>query len=58
MVEVAIDRTHRIGDPKKKRNKACPIIAKFVRYYDPKEVFSKNKHLKEKGISLIESLTL
>ena len=30
---------------------------KFVRYYDRKDVFSKKKHLKEKGISVSESLT-
>ena len=50
--EVAIDRTHRIGDPRRFR----PIIAKFVRYYDREEVFSKKKHLKGKGISITESL--
>ena len=44
LAEVAIDRTHRIGDPKQKREKVRFIIAKFVRYYDRKEVFSKNKH--------------
>ena len=54
--EVAIDRTHCIGDPKKKKKKVCPIIAKFVRYYDRKKVFSKKKHLKGKGISNAESL--
>ena len=57
LAEVAIDRTHRIRDPKKKRKKAPLIIAKFVRYYDRKEVFSKKKHLKGKGISITESLT-
>ena len=34
LTDVAIDCTHRIGDPKKKMKKAHPIIAKFVRYYD------------------------
>lgn len=29
--EVAIGHTHRIGDPKKKRKKTRPIIAKLVR---------------------------
>ena len=57
LTEVAIDRRHHIGDPKKKRRKVCPIIAKFVRYYDRKEVFSKKKHLKGKGTSITESLT-
>ena len=57
LTEVAIDRTHRIGDPKKKKKKAQPIIVKFVRYYDRKEVFSEKKYLKGKGISITESLT-
>ena len=34
LTEIAIDRTHRIGDPKKKKKKVWPIIVKFVRYYD------------------------
>ena len=33
LTEVAIDRTHRIDDTKKKK-KVQPIIVKFVRYYD------------------------
>ena len=57
LAEVTIDRTHRIGNPKQKREKVRFIIAKFVRYYDRKEVFSKNKHLKGKGMSITESLT-
>ena len=57
LTEVAIDFTHHIGDPKKKKKKARPIIAKIVRYYDRKEVFSKKKHVKGKGISIIDSLT-
>ena len=57
LMEVAIDCKHRIGNPKKKRQKARPILAKFIRYYDRKEVFSKKKHLKIKGISITESLT-
>ena len=54
--EIAIDRTHRISDPKKKK-KVRPIIVKSVRYYDRKQVFSKKKHIKGKGISITESLT-
>ena len=50
LTEVAIDRTHRIGDPKKKKKNVRPIIVKSVRYYDRKEVFSKKKYLKGKGI--------
>ena len=37
--EIAIDRTHRINDPKKKKKKVRPIIVKFVRYYNRKQVF-------------------
>ena len=48
LMEVAIDRTHRIGEPKKKRKTARSIIAKFVRHYDRNEVFSKKKHVKGK----------
>ena len=57
LTEVAIDHTHHIGDPKKKKKKVRPTIVIFVRYYDRKEVFSKKKHLKGKGISITESLT-
>ena len=57
MIEVAIDRTHRIGNPKKKKKKVWPLIVKFVRYYERKEVFCKKKYLKGKGISITESLT-
>ena len=57
LTETAIDRTHRIGDPKKKKKKVRPIIVTFVRCYDRKQVFSKKKLLKGKGISITESLT-
>ena len=57
LTEVAIDCTNRIEDPKKKKKKVPPIIVKFVRHYDRKEVFSKKKYLKGKGISIPESLT-
>ena len=57
LTEIAIDRTHRIGDPKKKKKKVWPIIVKFARYYYRKQVFSKKKHLKGKSISITESLT-
>ena len=56
LTEVVIDHTHRIGNPRKKRKNFRLIIAKFVRYYDRKEVFSKKKQLKGKGISITESL--
>ena len=57
LTKLAIDRAHCIEDPKKKRKKVPPIIAKFVRYYDRKEVFSEKKNLKGKGILITESLT-
>ena len=42
---------------KRKKKKVRPIIVKFSRYYDRKQVFSKKKHLKGKSISITESLT-
>ena len=53
----AIERTHRIGTPKQKKKKSRPIIVKFVRYYDRKNVYVNKKRLKGKGISVTESLT-
>ena len=38
LTKVAIDRTHRIGDTKKKRKTAGPIIVKYGRYHDRKLV--------------------
>ena len=53
-----IDRTHRIGKLKKKKNgKPRPVIIKFVRYNDRKKVFSSKKLLKDSGVSITESLT-
>ena len=57
LTEVAIDCTHRTGDPKKKRKTGRPIIAKFLRYYDRKEVLSIKKNFKGKGLSITKSLT-
>ena len=53
----AIERTHRIGIPKQKKKKSRPIIVKFVRYYDRKNVYVNKKRLKGKGISVTESFT-
>ena len=55
-VEAATDRTHRIEHPKKKKKKVWPIIVKLVTYCDRKQVFSKKKYLKGKGISITENL--
>ena len=41
-IEVAIDRTHRLGDPKKKKKKVWPIIVKFVWYYG--ETFKRKRY--------------
>lgn len=50
--KLVIDRTHRIGDPKKKKENYLPIIVKFVSYYDRKEASSKKNYSKGKGISI------
>ena len=34
LTEVAVVLTHRIGDPKKKKEKVQAIMVKFARYYD------------------------
>ena len=57
MDEKDVDRTHRIGDKNKKKNKPRPIIIKFVRYNDRKKVFYNKKKLKDSGVSITESLT-
>ena len=55
--EADIERTHRIGKPKDVCQKSRPIIVKFVRYNDRKNVFNKKKKLKGKNISITQSLT-
>ena len=61
LTEAAIDRTSywgpKLKKKKKKKKKVRPIIAKFIRYYDRKEVFSKRKYLKRKDILITEKLT-
>ena len=52
-----IEKTHRIGEPKKTRGKTCPITVKFVRYNDRNRVFRNKKKLKDQKISITESLT-
>ena len=56
ILKTALDRSHRIGNPKTKK-KSRPIIVKFVRYYDRRDVFVNKKCLKGKGKSITESLT-
>ena len=45
----AIERTHRIGTPKQKKKKSRPIIVKFVRYYDRKNVYVNKRCISESG---------
>ena len=51
-----LDRTHRIGKNDKRKNRPRPVIVKFIRYYDRKNI-SRKKPLKNSGISKTESLT-
>ena len=52
-----LDRSHKIGNPKSKK-KSRPIIVKFVRYNDRRDVFMKKKCLKGKGKLITENLTV
>ena len=54
--KTALDRSQRIGNPKSTK-KSRPIIVKFVRYYDRRDILLDKKHLKGKGKSITESLT-
>ena len=48
VTEVDIEPIHRIGNPRDVGQKSRPIIVKFVRYNDRKNVFNRNKKLKGK----------
>ena len=53
-----IDRSHRLGNPKKSiKAKPRPIIRKFVRYNASNTIYRNKKVLKGKGISVTKSLT-
>ena len=53
-----IDRSHRLGNPKKSiKAEPQPTIKKFVRYNTRSTIYRNNKGLKGKGISVTESLT-
>ena len=52
-----LDRSHRLGKPKRKDNKPRPIIVKFARYAVRKEIFMNKKKLKGKRLLITESLT-
>ena len=54
--KTALDRSQRIGNPKSTK-KSRPIIVKFVRYYDRRDILLDKKHLKGKGKSITKSLT-
>ena len=50
-----IDCIHRIGVPSKGKNR--PIIVTFVRYIDRRYVFTNQKRLKGKNMSITKTLT-
>ena len=52
----AVDLSHRIGNLKILK-KSRPVIVKFVRYYDRRDVFMNKTYLKGKGKLITESLT-
>ena len=56
ILKTALDRSHRIGNPKTKK-KSRPIIVKFVRYYDRRDVFMNKKCLNGKDKSITESIS-
>ena len=57
ITEVDIECTHRIEKPRDVGQKPRPIIVKFVRYNNRKNVFNRKKKPKGKNISITESLT-
>ena len=52
-----LDRSHRLGKPKRKDNKPWPIIVKFARYAVRREIFMNKRKLKGKRLLITESLT-
>ena len=52
----AINRTHRIQNPRNTDVKSKPIIIKIVRYNKRKKIFDSKKKLKGKKIGITESL--
>ena len=57
LTEKELDRTHRIGNPKSGSKRPRPIIVKFARYNNKRQVFVNKKRLKNTGISITESFT-
>ena len=52
-----LDRSHRLGKPKRKDNKPWPIIVKFARYAVRIEIFMNKRKLKGKWLLITESFT-
>ena len=55
ITEADIERTHQVGKPRDAGQKSRPIIVKFVRYNDRKNVINRKK-LIGKNIAVTESL--
>ena len=52
-----LDKSHRLGKPKRTDNKPRPIIVKFACYTARKEIFMNKRKLKGKRLLITESLT-
>ena len=57
LLKLILNITHRIGKPRDAVQKSRPIIVKFVRYNDRKNVFNRKKKLKRKNIGITENVT-
>ena len=57
ITEADTEHTHRIGKLRDDCQKWRPIIVKFFRYNDRKNIFNRKKKLKGKNIVFTESLT-
>ena len=52
-----IDRTHEMAVPPKQSGKVRPVIVKFVRYNNRKNIYINKKLLKGTKVSITKSLT-
>ena len=52
-----LNRSHKLGKPARKDNKPRPIIVKFARYTDRREIFMNKRELKGKRLLITENLT-
>lgn len=52
-----IDRSHRVGKPDNYRDKARPIIVKFVSYRTRAAFFQRKRNMKGSGVTIREDLT-